>query len=283
MAKSKSKFGACVMDGEVIRKIRQHARSHMRTEVCGVLIGDNREGAINVDECIPGLNASQAGSHVTFTQDTWAHVYKVKDKEFPEARIVGWYHSHPGFGVFLSEHDTFIHKNFFSSPYQIAWVYDPHSDEEGCFGWVEGHIERIASIKIFDRKGGELADPSRKHEPPMLDPAEDEESLLGTQRSGSPDSSLWARWTITLLTHVLALGIGLFVAWYIFPRLLVIGVPVDPQTGRSMTESAPARPGTNGGQADQPPPTNSANQGEPIQAPLAPKLDGAKGNDAPSR
>jgi hypothetical protein len=89
MAKSKSKSSVCAVDSEVIRKIRQHARSHMKTEVCGVLIGDIREGAIWVDQCIPGLNASQAGSHVTFTQDTWEHVYKIKDKEFPEARIVG--------------------------------------------------------------------------------------------------------------------------------------------------------------------------------------------------
>ncbi len=29
--------------------------------------------------------------------------------------IVGWYHSHPGFGVEFSDMDMFIQKNFFSS------------------------------------------------------------------------------------------------------------------------------------------------------------------------
>ena len=140
---------------EVVRPIRQHARSHMKTEVCGVLIGEMKDDAVQIDECIAGKDAAQAGTHVTFTQDTWEHIYKVKDAEFPNQRIVGWYHSHPGFGVFLSEHDTFIHKNFFSSPGQVAWVYDPHSDEEGCFGWAGDRIERLGLISITDPHGGE--------------------------------------------------------------------------------------------------------------------------------
>ena len=126
-----------VVDSEVVRQIRQHARSSSKTEVCGVLIGQDRDHRIEVAACIEGQNAEEAGAHVTFTQDTWEHIYAVKDQKYPEERIVGWYHSHPGFGVFLSDHDTFIHQNFFSSPGQVAWVFDPHSDEEGCFGWVE--------------------------------------------------------------------------------------------------------------------------------------------------
>ena len=78
---------------------------------------------------------------------------------------MGWYHSHPGFGVFLSDHDTFIHKNFFSSPGQVAWVFDPHSDEEGCFGWVGGRIERLTRIGVVDRRGGEHAEGERNPEP----------------------------------------------------------------------------------------------------------------------
>ena len=100
---------------EVARQIRQHARSSPKAEVCGVLIGEIAGGTADVQACISGVNAAQGGAHVTFTQDTWEHIYKIKDRDFPDARIVGWYHSHPGFGIFLSDHDTFIHKNFFSA------------------------------------------------------------------------------------------------------------------------------------------------------------------------
>jgi proteasome lid subunit RPN8/RPN11 len=132
-SKSENSQPTLVIDGEVVRKVRQHARSSIKTEICGVLIGQDRPGRIEIQACIPGENAEEAGAHVTFTQGTWEHIYQVKDKEYPDARIVGWYHSHPGFGIFLSDHDAFIHQNFFASPGQVAWVFDPHSDEEGCF------------------------------------------------------------------------------------------------------------------------------------------------------
>ena len=117
-AKNKMASGqpSLLIDSEVVRNIRQHARSSMATEICGVLIGQDKDQRIEVTASIEGENAEQAGAHVTFTQNTWEHIYAVKDKKFPNQRIVGWYHSHPGFGIFLSEHDTFIHRNFFSSP-----------------------------------------------------------------------------------------------------------------------------------------------------------------------
>ena len=47
-------------------------------------------------------------------------------------KIVGWYHSHPGFGLFLSEYDSFIQENFFIDPNHVALVVDPL---EGSLGW----------------------------------------------------------------------------------------------------------------------------------------------------
>src|SRR5271167_2454722 len=150
---------------EVARQIRQHARSNRKTEVCGVLIGTEDSGITKIEACIAGESAAQGGAHVTFTQDTWEHIYKVKDRDYPDERILGWYHSHPGFGVFLSDHDTFIHKNFFSAPHQVAWVFDPHSDEEGCFGWHGQRLERLAHVSVVDQRGGEAAGETGRAEP----------------------------------------------------------------------------------------------------------------------
>ncbi|HEV8184136.1 MAG TPA: Mov34/MPN/PAD-1 family protein, partial [Candidatus Angelobacter sp.] len=147
-----------VMEAEVARKIRQHARTSMKAEVCGVLIGNTEHERMTVEACIAGINAAQGGAHVTFTQDTWEHIYKIKDKEYPDHKIVGWYHSHPGFGVFLSEHDLFIQQNFFSNAQQVAWVYDPHTDEEGCFGWVGGNIEKLSAIRVGYSQSVEIKD-----------------------------------------------------------------------------------------------------------------------------
>src|SRR5260370_25399162 len=109
------------IEGEVLRQIRQQARSNSKTEGCGVLIGEENGNGLSITARIAGLNAAQAGTYVTLTQDTWGHIYNIKDKEYPDEGIVGLYHSHPGFGVFLSEHATFFPNDFFSSRLAVAW------------------------------------------------------------------------------------------------------------------------------------------------------------------
>ena len=228
---------AVTVDGEVVRQIRQHARSCSKTEVCGVLIGSEDKNSLSIEACIAGANAAQAGTHVTFTQDTWEHIYKTKDAKYPDHRIVGWYHSHPGFGVFLSDHDTFIHKNFFSSPLLVAWVYDPHSDEEGCFGWVGKRLERLSEIAVIDKKGGEEAGETGKPEP--LGAAEDAEEI--DEESGNPeeDSAPWVGVVVSVLSYALALAIGFLAAWLLMPRDVLVydhasGLVYDLRTGKMM-------------------------------------------------
>jgi proteasome lid subunit RPN8/RPN11 len=236
-----------LVDSEVVRQIRQHARSSSKNEICGVLIGQDRDRRIEVAACIEGQNAEEAGAHVTFTQDTWEHIYAVKDKKYPEARIVGWYHSHPGFGVFLSDHDTFIHKNFFSSPGQVAWVFDPHSDEEGCFGWVEGRIERLTRIAVVDRRGGEPAEETGRPEPlPAAGARSDLVVVQSEEREGSPvrirrldpgQETTGSEWSLERLVanvflSLLTLALGFGLSWYFFPRVEVLPVLLDPRTGQ---------------------------------------------------
>jgi proteasome lid subunit RPN8/RPN11 len=223
-----------LVDSEVVRQIRQHARSENKTEVCGVLIGRETGAVIEIAACIAGVKAAQGGAHVTFTQDTWEHIYKIKDKEYPDERILGWYHSHPGFGVFLSDHDTFIHKNFFSSPHQVAWVYDPLSDEEGCFGWQENRIVRLKRIAIVDRRGGERADIAKPAPVGAAGTKDDSAPVVRAERvvrdEVSGDDSL-QRLVSAMLSHLSVLLLGFAIAYFLFPKVLVMAVPVDPRTG----------------------------------------------------
>jgi proteasome lid subunit RPN8/RPN11 len=111
-----------------------HAKSSLEAEVCGVLAGhvceDDEGPFVNVEAIIRGTAASQASTHVTFTQETWNVIYQTLERDFPKLKIVGWYHTHPGFGVEFSEMDLFIQRNFFSGPTHLALVTDP----------VNGHV-----------------------------------------------------------------------------------------------------------------------------------------------
>jgi len=268
MAKRKPDQGQprVTIEGEVLRQIRQHARSNSKTEVCGVLIGEETGNGLNIAARIPGLNAAQAGTYVTFTQDTWEQIYKVKDKSYPDERIMGWYHSHPGFGVFLSDHDTFIHKNFFSSPMQVAWVYDPLSDEEGCFGWAGARIERLSEIHVKDDKGGEEAGETGKPEP--VSGIEEEHQTEPENHAGEVAPPVWLKWVLMAISHLLLAAIAFLAAWLFFPQQLIFFVDV---INRTIVQAPPGTHITRDGHlalpksADLPPML-----GEPELRPLPP-------------
>ena len=126
--------------------IYPHVFENADREVGGVLIGNaSRTGGMPlVSGAIEALSADEQRASLTFTQAAWEHVHRTLDRDFPsDAQIVGWYHSHPGFGIFLSEHDLFIHRNFFSGASQIALVVDPIARTEGVFAWRDGDIDRL--------------------------------------------------------------------------------------------------------------------------------------------
>lgn len=208
---------------DVVQRMHRHARSHMHAEVCGVLIGAEVDGVTVIDAAIEGEGAAQGGAHVTFTQDTWEHIYAVKDREYPEKRIVGWYHSHPGFGIFLSQQDLFIHENFFSSPAQVAWVYDPHSEEEGCFGWVDGKVKRLREVRVVEVEA--LDAPVLGEEPdeiPEAAEAETPDLLRDSQKEPTKRKSSLGRRLFLLLAMTVMFVAGFAGGVFLFPRNLVM-------------------------------------------------------------
>jgi proteasome lid subunit RPN8/RPN11 len=267
------------MEAEVARKIRQHARMSMKAEVCGVLIGNTEHERMTVEACIAGINAAQGGAHVTFTQDTWEHIYKIKDKEYPDDKIVGWYHSHPGFGVFLSEHDLFIQQNFFSNPQQVAWVYDPHTDEEGCFGWIGGNIEKLSAIRVGYSQEVEVTSTAAHEFEQEEDGALD--SMLHIDRDQRSADPVWMKWITQLLGYGAAILLGLVSGyalrnWQVAPVLQtyqqMIDHPLD--ACRALLSMDPERNGI----VATPQSPQQASPQQPQQAPQE-KAPAAKGNN----
>ena len=134
-----------VVRQSVLNQVHRHGLGAQDIEVCGVLVGnvhhDSSGAWLYVEHAIEGNHATQRAAQVTFTAETWAHIQSIMDREYPEKRILGWYHTHPGFGIFLSPMDVFIQENFFPEPWQAALVYDPKGKEDGLFLWKGGRPE----------------------------------------------------------------------------------------------------------------------------------------------
>jgi proteasome lid subunit RPN8/RPN11 len=143
-----------VLRQSVLNHIHSHGNSAPRVEVCGVLVGDiyrdDTGSYLLVEHIIEGQSSNSSAGQVTFTADTWQHIQLLMDRQYPDLRIVGWYHTHPGHGVFLSDMDVFLHESFFGLPWQIALVYDPRSGEEGLFGAHEGQSHRLEYLVEAD-------------------------------------------------------------------------------------------------------------------------------------
>ncbi|MGB7156580.1 MAG: Mov34/MPN/PAD-1 family protein [Tepidisphaeraceae bacterium] len=129
-----------------LEQIHRHGKETTEVEICGVLVGNVYRDAsgpwLYIESSIRGDAAEGHAAQVTFKAQTWEHIQREMDTKHPDQRIVGWYHTHPGFGIFLSGMDLFIQDNFFNLPWQVAFVYDPIGGDEGSFMWRGGKSER---------------------------------------------------------------------------------------------------------------------------------------------
>lgn len=134
------------IDSDVVRSIRGHAAEDTTLECGGVLLGlvDGEGSEVRATAHLRAEGAAQGADNVRFTHETLAELHNARERLHPDLAVVGWYHSHPGFGIFLSERDMFLHRHFYDAPYQIAYVVDPINRRHGVFGWDDGEIVKIA-------------------------------------------------------------------------------------------------------------------------------------------
>jgi proteasome lid subunit RPN8/RPN11 len=103
--------------------------------LAGTLCRDEHGAYLLIEAAIPATDARQGRVSLTFTQESWAGMHAALERDHPDLAIVGWYHTHPGLGVFLSGQDLFIQRSFFAAPHQVALVVDPTAGTWGAFRW----------------------------------------------------------------------------------------------------------------------------------------------------
>jgi proteasome lid subunit RPN8/RPN11 len=137
------------MAQDAYQQIDTHAHSALDMEVGGMLVGQVCYTPIGlpyivIDAPMPARYVKHGPTHLTFTSDTLADALNRIDDQYPDKKIVGWYHTHPGLSVFMSPTDVWLHKNFFREMWQVALVIDPVADHGGFFRYIEdkpGHLQ----------------------------------------------------------------------------------------------------------------------------------------------
>ena len=102
-------------------------------ERIGLLIGSFLDDGLWVNEIVVGGDGDSETSCV-LSSDKLAKVADDIVRGRLDGRIVGWYHSHPGYGIFMSETDLTTHGKLLQfSPFVIALVVDPEMNEFGIW------------------------------------------------------------------------------------------------------------------------------------------------------
>lgn len=98
-------------------------------EIGGFLLGfhqphpETGRYRVYIEEFVPITPEEHGVYKIEFGVMAWAELADVQDN-FPNLETIGWFHTHPGHGLFLSQPDLRIHEGFFRQPFQVAMEID---------------------------------------------------------------------------------------------------------------------------------------------------------------
>ncbi|MEN3047682.1 MAG: Mov34/MPN/PAD-1 family protein [Candidatus Caldarchaeales archaeon] len=143
---------------EALVEAVRHCREGLPYEVIGFLVGERLKWKdklyVFVTDSVRGRSVSTR-THVEFDRDALAEVAGLIRRGHPESEIVGWYHSHPGYGCFMSPTDIRSHVTSFPYPHQVALVIDPVRGEATFFKVDEDGDYRSVPSAVVRRSRGQ--------------------------------------------------------------------------------------------------------------------------------
>jgi len=142
------------MSSSVMDSIKDFAETYKHTEVGGVLLGTacmyDGKPCINIldfELCDSKQTSSVA---FTFTHDATREMDDRIEAKANDYIKLGWWHTHPGHGIFLSGMDKHIQTQFFNSDFHVALVYDPIHRTYGFFSNLKGLDQKETKYFLFD-------------------------------------------------------------------------------------------------------------------------------------
>lgn len=158
---------------DVYKALEKLSSSDTSKELGSIIIGDYCQelGKTNViiSNFVEAKYTDASASTLTFTHETWDYIHSEHERLYPEKKIIGWQHTHPNYGIFLSNYDMFIQENFFNLPFQVAYVIDPIQNIRGFFQWKNGKIEKLKGYYIYDEVGKPIKIEQIKVDKPSAD------------------------------------------------------------------------------------------------------------------
>lgn len=162
-----------------LQTLTAHLGSNLQIEQGGILFGNAYEDPIygiyvEITAAIPAPATIGTGAHLEFTPESWLRIMDYAKHQHPQENIVGWYHSHPNIGVFMSGTDMKTQQAFFSHPWCLSIVCDP---VRRTIGYFLGESARPVKPVIWPDSIEMLPPQPPHHQSPFTPPQTDITSL----------------------------------------------------------------------------------------------------------
>lgn len=127
-------------------------------EIGGMLLGrfavnGHQKCEVSIDKFVPIASSSSNVYSIEFSVNSMAKDLTYMLDKYPDLLVVGWFHTHPGHGLFLSPPDLSIQEHF-REPYQIAMEIDSLSAalDTGFFTRkTDGGMNNAEHLKTYSK------------------------------------------------------------------------------------------------------------------------------------
>lgn len=187
---------------EILRSIQELARMNVNYEQGGTLVGNVYENAesnerqyiIEITGHIPAEETFANEVELRYTFASWQKRTSLLKEQFPNQRIVGWYHTHLDIvgrsyftdetrqevyttPLFFSQQDRFTHRQFFREPWYVAMVLDQRGNLVFFF-WKDQKIkpgDRFFVLESTREEPKQIKDDEVREEAERLSPRDTSE------------------------------------------------------------------------------------------------------------
>lgn len=117
------------MEDYVHTYLYQYARSSVNGEKLAVLMGKTKvvdgQKTVFISGVVQARFTEKIKGVETITTQSWKYISEEMEKYFPDLKVVGWMHSRPSFGAFVTSRDEAYHKKVFNNDSSVFFVVDP--------------------------------------------------------------------------------------------------------------------------------------------------------------
>jgi len=148
------------LEDYVYTYLYKYAKFYRGEERAAALIGTFMEDSGQMCAVISGAvqipPETKGETGELFLETHLEEIQKQMEKYFPDKELMGWMHTQPGYGIFLTTQDLLIQKKYFKEAFQTLMIIDPIEDMDAFFAWEREELRSVKGYYLYYHKNEQM-------------------------------------------------------------------------------------------------------------------------------